>query len=333
MKRLISGWVHKPGAHCASTAVADVMTHAGHPMSENMCFGIGCGLGFAYFQSPAMTPTRMTATRSRMLEPRFFENMGMPFQWFTEKDPARAAQAAKEHISEGRPLLIRADIAHLPHYNSKTHFPPHVIALWGFDEEKREFYVADTGWEGLLPVSYEDLEKARYGGNAYVRNTADHFPVEVKGPLPRPRDAARKALLKQAADLEGLGSESPAVFGFRGMENAAAAMSSWGETEDWQWCARWFYQVIEKRGTGGGAFRLLYAGFLREIAKLDPAFHKAAPAQEMERIAAAWTRLSEELKTISESHDPSGLSAAADMLSEICSREREFFSKAQKELS
>ena len=37
------------------------------------------------------------------------------------------------------------------------------------------------------------------------------------------------------------------------------------QVEDWQWCARFGYQVIERRGTGGGNFRLMYSRFLAEV--------------------------------------------------------------------
>ncbi len=50
-------------------------------------------------------------------------------------------------------------------------------------------------------------------------------------------------------------------------DRLAAEAGSWPEVaEDWQWCARFGYQVIERRGTGGGAFRLMYSRFLEEVA-------------------------------------------------------------------
>ena len=56
-------------------------------------------------------------------------------------------------------------------------------------------------------------------------------------------------------DFEGL----PALRRF------AAEVGDWPEAaEDWQWCARFLYQVIERRGTGGGNFRAMYSRFLEE---------------------------------------------------------------------
>jgi len=332
MKYLVPGWVHRPGAHCASTAISDAMTFRGIELSEAICFGLGAGLGFAYFEHPRMSPSRMTATRNRLLEPRFFETLGQPFDWIREPDPGAALETVKRHLSERIPVLLRADIAHLPYYRTGTHFPPHVVGIWGFDDEQKIAFIADTGWPGLQEVPYPYLEKARYGGNAYIQNQADHFPVTGPEKPPDLRSAARHAIAQQARDLLGLELEIKAVFGFDGMGAAARSMPKWGEAPDWQWCARWFYQVIEKRGTGGGAFRLLYSRFLEEIAELDPAFKTISPAGEMKNIAAAWTELSELLKEISEQDDPGRLEAAARRLADIAGKERKFFTGALERL-
>ena len=53
--------------------------------------------------------------------------------------------------------------------------------------------------------------------------------------------------------------------GLDAVRRLAEEAGSWPEAaEDWQWCARFGYQVIERRGTGGGAFRLMYSRFLEE---------------------------------------------------------------------
>ena len=66
--------------------------------------------------------------------------------------------------------------------------------------------------------------------------------------------------------------------------------------EDWQWCARFGYQVIERRGTGGGAFRLMYSRFLEEARR--PEAPLAAEA------AARWTDLAGAFHAASERDDP-----------------------------
>lgn len=325
MKYLIPGWVHNPGVHCASTAISDAMTFHGHGLSEAMCFGLGCGLGFSYFGGEFMSPSRMTQVRSRVLEQRFFENLARPFKWITDPDPDRCLAAAKEHLNANLPLLIKADILHLPHYNTKTRFPGHVILLWGYDDGEAVALIADTGWAGLLEVPYHDLNQARYSGVVYMKNSGDHYPVLPGEPIDDLRPAIKRALREQAEDLLGLSVNVPGVFGFDGMKKAQESLPGWAEAEDWKWSARWFYQVIEKRGTGGGAFRKLYSSFLSEAREIGPSSLEAAPAEEMKKIAEAWTDLAMLMKEISEGDEPREFDKAARLLSGIRETEESFF--------
>ena len=64
--------------------------------------------------------------------------------------------------------------------------------------------------------------------------------------------------------------------GLPALRRFAAEVGDWPDAaEDWQWCARFLYQVIERRGTGGGNFRKMYSRFLEEAG-----YEEAALAQE-----------------------------------------------------
>jgi hypothetical protein len=85
--------------------------------------------------------------------------------------------------------------------------------------------------------------------------------------------------------------------GLPALRRFASEVGDWPqELDDWQWCARFCYQVIERRGTGGGNFRLMYSRFLREVQ--DEHAGLAAEA------AAGWTSLAAALLAASESDEP-----------------------------
>jgi hypothetical protein len=98
--------------------------------------------------------------------------------------------------------------------------------------------------------------------------------------------------------------------GLPSLRRFTAEVGGWPETaEDWQWCARFLYQVIERRGTGGGNFREMYSRFLREAG-----YGESAIAAE---AAGEWTELAVAARTGSEPDQPDAeqwkaISAAAE---------------------
>jgi hypothetical protein len=89
-----------------------------------------------------------------------------------------------------------------------------------------------------------------------------------------------------------------AVEGLPALRRFAAEVGAWPEaTQDWRWSARFNYQVIERRGTGGSNFRALYSRFLAEIDRDAEAELAAAAARE-------WTALATGLYAASETEEP-----------------------------
>ena len=167
------------------------------------------------------------------------------------------------------------------------------MVLAGYDEEVA--YLSDTGFEELQTTRLENLARARHSGHpAYpleghmftVSGAVDASGCEAAVPAAIAR-AAREMLEPPFGEFGGL----PAL------ERLAAEAGSWPEAiEDWQWCARFAYQVIERRGTGGGAFRLMYSRFLEEAGRDEAPLAAAA--------AARWTELAEAFRAASESEEP-----------------------------
>ena len=115
-------------------------------------------------------------------------------------------------------------------------------------------------------------------------------------------------------DFEGL----PALRRF------ASEVGDWPEaTDDWQWCARFLYQVIERRGTGGGNFREMYSRFLEEAG-----YEESALAHE---AAEDWTGLALAARMASEPDEPTpGTGASCRPRPRRCSTPRSASGRARR---
>ncbi|MBW2593076.1 MAG: BtrH N-terminal domain-containing protein [Deltaproteobacteria bacterium] len=301
---------HRVGRHCASTGIRDMMNHYGIAWSEAMCFGIGAGLGIWYIDMPGGSPSRLMHTRSADVEEQFFRRIGLDFSWEQHQDPTVSERMLIHRLDQGRPALLRTDIYHLPYYNTNTHFPAHVIMVWGYDRQKNLFQVTDTERTEPIEVAFADMRRARYAHGGFFDMAGNLFApghIEIPDNLP---DVIRDAVMVQSRTLL---DESLNFQGVAGLGKWERELDQWKNFPDRQWTARFTYQLIEKRGTGGGGFRLMYADFLREAGEYIPAVAESGLADRMHAVGLAWRDLAYALKRVSENEKPEFREVAAGL--------------------
>jgi len=289
----VPGYRHRPGHHCGSTALRNLLGFAGVEISEEMAFGLGAGACFYYVTIPDASPTRWFNGRTARLEESFRDLTGTALELRTfEEDGDGAWAAARGAVDAGEPALLLTDLYYLDHYGNSAHFPGHAVVLAGYDEERA--YLSDTGFEELQVTQLENLERARHSRHPAYPLQGHMFTVAGEVDLDRLRDAIPAAIERAARAM--VEPEFREFSGLDAVSRLAEEAGSWpAVAEDWRWCARFGYQVIERRGTGGGAFRLMYSRFLEEAGR--PEAPLAAEA------AARWTDLAMALRAASERDD------------------------------
>jgi len=290
---MVPGYRHLPGNHCGSTAVRNLLGFHGVEMTEELAFGLGAGACFYFVPMDGQSPSRFTNGRTSRLEEQFVELTGAPLRLETFGEPEQSWLAAQGAVDAGRPALLLSDLYYLDHYGKSAHFPGHAVVLAGYDDEVA--YLSDTAFDELQTTRLENLARARHAQHP-VFPLAGHMFTAADGLSSfDPRGAIDEAVARCAermiepplGDYEGL----------PGLRRFTAEVGQWPDlVDDWQWCARFNYQVIERRGTGGGNFRLMYSRFLEEAG-----YEAASLARE---AAADWTRLGEALLAASEADDP-----------------------------
>ena len=290
---MVNGFRHVPGNHCGSTALRNLLGHAGIELTEEMAFGLGAGACFYYVAVDGQSPSRFFNGRVARLEETFLELTGLPLRFETFADADSSWNAAREQIDAGNPPLLITDLFYLDHYGRSAHFPGHAVVLAGYDDELA--FLSDTGFDELQETRLENLAKARHGNHPIFPLDGQMVTVPAGAELFDPREAAPGAIARAARQM--LEPTMAPIEGMPGLTSFAEEVGHWPDVvADWQWCARFGYQVIERRGTGGGNFRLMYSRFLAEAGYEG----EAALATE---ASARWTDLASALQRASESED------------------------------
>ncbi len=287
----VPGYVHTPGHHCGSTALRNLLAfHGTANLSEEMAFGLGAGACFYYVTIEDASPTRWFNGRTARLEEGFGALTGAALELRTfEPGDASAWEAARAEVDAGRPALLLTDLYYLDHYGSSAHFPGHAVVLAGYDDEHA--HLSDTGFEELQLTRLENLDRARHSEHPAYPLAGHMFTATGEVSEARLREAIPAAIERAARAM--VEPQLPGFSGLDAVRRLAAEAGSWPEAaEDWRWCARFGYQVIERRGTGGGAFRLMYSRFLEEAGRDEAPLAAAA--------AAAWTDLANAFHAASE---------------------------------
>src|SRR5690349_19160375 len=288
---MVPRYRHVPGNHCGSTALRNLLGFHGIEISEEMAFGLGAGPCFYYIVLDGQSPSRFTNGRTSRLEENFLAITEVPLRLRTDADPDTSWSFAKDAVDDGRPVLLLTDLYYLDHYGRSAHFPGHAVVLAGYDEELA--WLSDTAFEDLQTTSLESLREARHSQQPI-------FPLEGHAiDLPEGVELSREDLLAHAPAAIANAAErmlEPPLGDYEGLpalRRFAAEVGDWpAAAEDWKWCARFFYQVIERRGTGGGNFRKMYSRFLEEAG-----YEEAALARE---ASDDWTSLALAARTASE---------------------------------
>ena len=316
MRYVIPGFEHVPGVSCGPTSVRDVLAARGLNLTEAMVFGLGAGLGFYLFRSETGL-SRSFVGRTLTLEHESCEMLGLQWVERREPDAKRAWELVKARVDAGTPVILTTDIRHLPHYDTQISYNGHRVVLAGHDLERDIAFIADTERPGLIEVALPDLARAR-GSDAFMAGHHEHSWFEIEGgPARNVGDVVPEAVRRAGQRL----LEDPSGFGgIAALDDFARDLADWPKLHDFAKCAREGFMAIEKRGTGGGCFRALFAQFLDEARKLRPELPIGPVAHAYRELAWQWGELATAMKLASKDAAWDGV---PDHAAGLAARERE----------
>jgi hypothetical protein len=340
MRTLIEGYRNIPGEHCGSTAMRNLLYfYCGLELSEEEVFGLGSGLDFLLLRNDANDPAVYTFGRSVTMEIDIAEVLGVDYREQPEPDDARAWDVVRHEVDEGRPTMLSGDAFYLDYRDFRVHFPSHRYVLLGYDDERRRALVADRIVPDVQECSYEALALSRnppiaistynLWGKFHGKSLARSVPEAIVHAL---KKSAQRMLGTDTSQIDILrmlnrGASTKISSGLAALRDWHGSLLSWRERSDARGLATYSSNTIEKYGTGGANFRVLYAGFLRRAHEIVPALVTEPMVELMERSTASWKELGANLSAIAGGAAGDEWSSAHSALGEVVAAETELFER------
>ncbi|WP_435242736.1 BtrH N-terminal domain-containing protein [Streptomyces cucumeris] len=305
--------------HCETTALGVLLRHEGVTWSEPMLFGLGAGLSFIYWDSKAMGfPFLGGRVKPFELTRNLAAGPGLELLVHETTSARTAWRQVVASLDAGRPVGLQLDSYHLEYFTTKVHFGAHVVAMYGYDEEKA--YLVDTEQQGgAVSTGLESLARARAERGPM---TARHrsFTLSVPGDLPPPRERITAAV---TACADAFLDPPIANLGHRGIEKAAGRVPGWlDRTSDPRQDLTRAARLMEEAGTGGALFRNLYRDFLGECADLLGDGRLRTGHTLYAEAAALWTEVAALIARAGESGEAAHLGRAGAALHDLARIER-----------
>lgn len=291
---MVEGFRPFIGKHCETTALKRVLDYHGLSLSEEMLLGLGGGVGFVYWHMKGM-PIPFVGGRSGKgtdFPTNICRRIGAGVTISETSSSKRGYEELKALLGAGKPVVVYGDMAYLPYFAMPevAHFGGHVFVVFGLDETGGEVYIYDRG-RNPVTVSIDDLAKAR--GSKFPPFPPKHRLLKIKYPAKVAnleqgiKESIRgccQGMLKppiRNLGLAGMGKWSKLVVKwreqFKGVNLLGALMNG--------------FIYIEIGGTGGSAFRSMYAQFLEEASLVinQPALKEVA--EMLRESAKVWSEI------------------------------------------
>ncbi len=319
MEKVIAGFTPYLGQHCETTAIGNLLQHAGVHLSEPMLFGLGQGLGFIYWDSKAMDfpfiggrvkPDVLTANLAACLD------LNINIQETSSVD--KAWKNVQRHIEQGTPVGLKLDSYYLDYFTNNVHFAGHYAVLYGFDDEYA--YMADTEQQGAhAQTRLTGLAMAR-NAKGFMSSRNRSFTLDPVSKLPPLAPTLRKSLTQNAQDYL-----NPPIrnIGNKGIVKMSSEILNWfvrSSNIEQDLCLTAL--LMERAGTGGALFRNLYRDFLKECVDLLAESHIEQAYHLFADIAPLWVSVSAAIDRAGRTGDDLELLRASQMLLEIADKER-----------
>jgi hypothetical protein len=316
---------HERGMNCTTTSMMNVFRFHGFDLSEELCLGIGAGLGFTYVRG-LRVPFYLVFGRSDDLEINVSRAVGAHLSLCSDTDPRAAWREVLDELRTTGPVLLDTDVSKMPYTARSLAWPEigshggHKIVVTGWNADTEEAEVCDYLWPRARWIPVQELFRAWVSDSGPMMRTY-HFwyRLVLPGRYSELPDAIREGV---RTNLFRMREPWNKFFGVEALKAFLLGVTGWRYSlppERLRVQAYSTYVALEIGGSGKGAFRRMYARFLREAAAILGEPELGALAEAYVELARRWSALAELLRQASE--DPERGLFSGDTAHDVLTRD------------
>lgn len=288
----VDGFSYFGGRHCETASLQKVLRHHALLVSEELLFGLGGGIGFAYWQSKGMSRPFIGARNGKF--PDFTVRMGAALGQRIEVQRTSSQRRAYDNLMHelalGRPVICYGDIFFLPYFQVDRHFGGHAFVVYGVDEPNDRVLVSDRT-KSPRTCTLAELVRARGSTTPPFPPRNSQLRIHLDAGAAVTDDALREAIRSCCRSMLHPPMSSFGLPGLRTFADRCDRIVREAPPEQVVDHLMTTYVDLELAGTGGNAFRTMYRAFLAE-AERSLGLGVLVDAVELaDHAVAAWATL------------------------------------------
>lgn len=302
---------YRRGSHCFSTMLTNLVADTPLDLGEEMCFGIGGGLGFMYYREGESCYIN---GRMHNLEHSFARRLGGTISYVCHATFGQFLTTARAWAEQGRRPFAYCEAQELDAFagvvpwHRVNAFGEHALPLIEIGTEHA--VVHDYLWGPAHTVDLAELERATalpHAADVSMAAPARRFAVgrfDFPARLPDIAGACVAAIADNVSMYLHPTSNNQGVRALKLFERDLGSLPDLLPVGGLRAQLASIGIMTEQVGTGGGNYRRLYSRFLRQAAELLAAPVLASAATAYARLGNRWKALARDLLSRSEAAEP-----------------------------
>ncbi|MGE7841722.1 DUF4872 domain-containing protein [Lysinibacillus sp. NPDC093712] len=318
---------HRLSVTCRAGNIRDLMEYEGYKFTETMLFGLSNGLSFAYLLPEETKETVDFAMISGVTHNQFEElasSLRMHYASCIPTDSALVWEHIKELLQEGKPVFLDVVLSLYLKYLDKPALPgssetsftasndfvstwdrmfsqlqtpagTHVTMLIGIDELENQAFIVENNLSRIQTVPLDVLKYACNPPMTVTNHPQNRYGVYyLPTKFPNIKEATKNAIY---ANMHSFLYTSRKYNGINAIERLAEQMPNWLELmpRDQVSITMGMMFYISEKASGGGFYRRLFAGFLREAAHLLGEDSLEEISKDYYKLSNMWRELNKQL--------------------------------------